>query len=503
MHLSTNKSSLLILVLALSLGACAVGPDFTRPASPTVQDYLKTKMPKTIVAGHNETKQHLSVGKTVSNEWWELFHSRQLDDVVTLALDNNQTLAASVATLAAAQDAIRIASGALFPQVDANAGFQRQNSLGGGGSNSGSNPISNLYSVGATVSYVPDVFGLTRRTIEQQTALAENQLYQLGAAYLTITGNVVTQAITVATLRGQLAAVKSIVASDKQNYTLVKEKMEAGKVARIDLLTAESQLANDLTQLPPLRQKISVAEHAISVLVSKSPGEWSPPNFDLAKMRLPPNLPVSLPSALVHQRPDILAAEAQLHADSAAIGIATAQMYPTITLSGAGTFESAVAGGLFAHSNLLWSVAAGLTTPIFHGGSLIAQRDQAVNTFKAAAATYQQTVITAFGQVADTLRALKNDADFLKAQKEALDTAQESLRLQRFSYSEGKSDLLLLLNAERNYHLALQGFVQAQGQRYLDTAQLFLAMGGGWPVPQNYSKRKASIGLSCEARRAG
>jgi NodT family efflux transporter outer membrane factor (OMF) lipoprotein len=462
--------------------------------------------------------QYLKVGKKVSNEWWELFHSRQLNDVVALALENNQTLAASVATLAAAQEAIRIAAGALYPQIAANAGFLRRNRISsssnsnpgtnagfstGPGFSSGSNSVSNLFTVGATVSYVVDVFGETRRTIEQQAALAENQLYQLGAAYLTITGNVVTQAITVATLREQIVAVESIVASDKHNLQLVSEKMQAGKIARIDVLTAESQLANDRTLLPPLRQQLSVAEHAISVLVGKSPGEWSPPKFDLAKLKLPRNLPVSLPSALVHQRPDILAAEALLHADSAAIGIATAQMYPTITLSGAGTFQSAVANTLFSRSNLLWSMAAGLTTPIFNGGTLIAQKAQAVDTFKAAAATYQQTVLTAFGQVSNTLRALKNDADLLKAEKEALNTAKKSLSLQRISYAAGKSDLLLLLNAERNYHLALQGFVQALGQRYQDTAQLFLAMGGGWPGTHGYSNRNASIGLSCEARRAG
>ena len=195
---------------------------------------------------------------------------------------------------------------------------------------------------------------------------------------------------------------------------------------------------------------------------------------------MPADLPVSLPSELVHQRPDILAAEAQLHADSAAIGIAESQMYPSITLSGSAAFQSIAANTLFSGSSLFWSLASGLTAPLFHGGALEAQKEQAVDAFKASAATYKQTVLQAFGQVADTLRAMKHDADLLDAQKKALDTAKASLALQRLSYAAGKSEVLQLLNAERSYQQARLGYVRAQGQRYQDTAQLFLAMGGGW-----------------------
>jgi NodT family efflux transporter outer membrane factor (OMF) lipoprotein len=192
------------------------------------------------------------------------------------------------------------------------------------------------------------------------------------------------------------------------------------------------------------------------------------------------DLPVSLPSELVHQRPDILAAEAQLQADSAAIGIAAAQMYPSITLSGSLMFQSLAADVLFSGSNLLWGVAAGLSAPIFHGGALKAQEAQAVDVFKASAATYQQTVIQAFAQVADTLQALKYDAELLDVQKQALDVANAALALQQISYSAGKTDVLQLLNAERSAQQARLGYVRVQGQRYVDTTQLFLAMGGGW-----------------------
>ena len=461
------------LVLAVALGACAVGPDFTPPAAPEVKGYTMTPMAAALTAGGDEATQNLKVGQTVSSEWWTLFRAMPLNDLVTQALANNQTLAAAKATLAGAQEAIKQAEAGLYPQINANAGFQRDRMTV-------ALPASNLYSIGSTASYAPDVFGGTRRTIEKQEALAENQRYQLGAAYLTLTGNVVTQSITLASLREQLAATKDIVADDEKNLKLVQDEFKAGKSAQTDVLAAESQLANDRTQLPPLRQQISVAKHAITILVGKFPGAWTPPKLDMKEFTLPADLPVSLPSELVHQRPDILAAEAQLHADSAAIGIAESQMYPSITLSGSAAFQSIAANTLFSGSSLFWSLASGLTAPLFHGGALEAQKEQAVDAFKASAATYKQTVLQAFGQVADTLRAMKHDADLLDAQKKALDTAKASLALQRLSYAAGKSEVLQLLNAERSYQQARLGYVRAQGQRYQDTAQLFLAMGGGW-----------------------
>lgn len=464
-----------IFILSLGLSACAVGPDFVPPAAPEVKNYTMTEMTTVLTAGGNEATQNIEIGQTVSSQWWQLFHSAQLNSVITQALAHNQSLAAAKATLAVAEEAIRQAEGGLYPQIDANAGLQRSKL-------STSFPASNLYSVGTTASYALDVFGGTRRTIEKQEALAENQRYQLGAAYLTLTGSVVTQSIAVASLRNQLAAAEGIVADDKKNLKLIQDEFQAGKAARSDVLTAESQLANDRTQIAPLQQQVSVANHAITILVGQFPGAWEPPKFDMKEFTLPAQLPLSLPSELVHQRPDILAAEAQLHADSAAIGIAEAQMYPSITLSGSALFESAAAGSLFSGTNLLWSLASGLTAPIFHGGELESQKEQALDKFKASAATYQQTVLQAFGQVADTLRALQHDADLLDAQKRALDTANSALSLQRTSYGAGKSDVLQLLNAERSYQQALLGYVHAQGQRYEDTAQLFLVMGGGWWV---------------------
>lgn len=469
---ASHSKSLFIFLITLNLSACAVGPNFIRPHSPKGTKYTFHSMPKTLKAGKGEVKQRLKIGKTISNKWWALFHSHELDYVVSLAIAHNKTIEQAKATLAAANESVKIAAGSLFPNIDAQAGFQRSKGAA-------ASPPSNLYNVGATLSYMVDVFGETRRTIEQQAALADNQYFQLNAAYLSITGNVVVQSITLASLQAQLNAANGIIKSDRKNLSLVREKLNVGKAARIEVLTAQSQLENDLTQLPPLRQQIDVTKHALSVLVGRSPGEWTPPGLDIANLKLPSELPLTLPSKLVHDRPDILAAEATLHANSAAIGIATAQMFPNITLSGSALFQNRSVDNLFSKSNLIWNIAAGLTAPIFHGGSLIAQRAQAIHNFRASAALYQQTVLTAFGQVADTLRALQHDAELVNIQKRALAVARESLDLQRMSYGAGKTDLLLLLNAQRNYQQALQGYLQAVGQRYLDTAGLFVAMGGG------------------------
>ncbi len=480
---TSGRAVFLAVGLAAALAGCAVGPDFVRPAPPAVENYGSAETARALSPGQGEPAQRLIAGRAVPARWWKALGSERLNEVLERAIADSPTLSAARATLARARQAVIQARGGFYPQIDASASAERQQTSGsrfGGGQAATAAQTFNLYSVGPTVSFVPDAFGGTRRRVEQQEALAENQRYQLAAAYLTLTGNAVTQAINIASARLELGAVRDIVADDERNLELVRLKFEGGKVARLDVLTAESQLANDRTQLPPLEQQLSVARHALSVLAGRFAAQWAPPDFDLAEFTLPADLPVSVPSALVHQRPDILAAEAQLHADSAAIGVAAAQLYPNITLSGSLGVESLSASTLFEGSSRFWSLAAGLTAPIFHGGALEAQKQGAVDAFRASAATYRQTVLAAFGQVADVLRALTHDADLVSAQKQALDTSATALRLQRLSYRAGKSDLLQLLDAERAYQQARLGYARARAQRYQDTAQLFVAMGGGW-----------------------
>jgi NodT family efflux transporter outer membrane factor (OMF) lipoprotein len=297
---------------------------------------------------------------------------------------------------------------------------------------------------------------------------------------LTLTGNTVSQALQVAAVRSQLKALNNILVIDRQNVELVRKQRLTGTVPDSDVIVAESQLATDETLKPGLEQQLSVARHALAVLTGRAPGDWSPPDFDLAAFKLPHHLPVSIPSQLVHQRPDIQAAEAQLHAASAQIGIATAQLYPSITLSAGVSASSLNGGNLFSPAGLVWSIAAGLAQPIFDGGMREAERRAALATFKESAADYQQTVLQAFGQVADILQALTHDTNLLAAQSQALSMASEAVRLQRISYGSGGSGIIGLLDAQRQYQQAKLGYVRAQAQRYQDTVQLLVAMGGGW-----------------------
>ncbi len=338
----------------------------------------------------------------------------------------------------------------------------------------------NLLQVGPTASYTIDLFGGARRRIEQRSAVVDFQRDQLDAAYLVLTGETVTQALQVAAVRAQQKAVAQILDLDRQNLALVRQERQAGTVPDSDVVTAEIQLAADETLEPGLDQQLSVAKHALAVLTGRAPGDWSPPDFDLATLTLPGQLPVSLPSELVHQRPDILAAEADLHAASAQIGIATAQLYPTITLSGGISASSLNGGNLFSPAGLVWSIAGGLVQPIFDGGMRRAEQRAALAAFKASAADYQETVLHSFGQIADILEALTHDADQLAAQQFALKTAAESVRLQTINYRAGGVGILQLLDAQRQYQQALLGYVRAQAQRYQDTSQLLVAMGGGW-----------------------
>ena len=477
----------LAIALALALSACTtVGPNFKPPPAPTVTRYTAPEEtgPSNADAGPTAPRQTVSLGDKVAVDWWTLFQSQDLEQLVKQAIAGSPTLESAQARLAAARDDVAAARGALYPQVSFSASnaFEKEtaNQFGLTGAQAPLPPSFNFFQLGPTVSYTPDLFGGTRRSIEQQAALAEVQHDQLGAAYLTLTGSTVGEAIQLAAVRAQLKAVDDILGIDQQNLDLVRKERQAGSVPDSDVVAAESQLASDETLKPGLDQQLSAAKHAMAILLGRAPGDWSPPDFDLAKLALPGQLPVRLPSDLVHQRPDIQAAEAQLHAASARIGIATAQLYPSITLSAGVSGGSLNGGNLFSPSGLAWSVASGITQPIFDGGTRRAERKAALADFKAYAADYKLTVLQSFGQVADILEALQHDATYLAAEQHALDTASESVKLQRINYSDGGAGLINLLDAQRQYQQAALGYARATAQRYQHTAQLMVAMGGGW-----------------------
>jgi NodT family efflux transporter outer membrane factor (OMF) lipoprotein len=384
------------------------------------------------------------------------------------AIDGNLDLAAADATIAQANETVAAAAGGLLPQVDFAAGGGRLRAAGVAGA-----ATSNFYAVGPQASFDFDVFGGTKRLIEQRAALAEFQKHRFDAAYLTLTGDVASQALLLASARAQIDAVELLLADDRKNLELVSAGHLYGGATQVDVASAKSQLAQDQTLAPPLAQQRDVALHALSILAGKGPADWVAPDFDLTDFTQPPDLPVSLPSEVARDRPDILEAEAQLHAASAAIGVATADLYPRLQLSA--TLSAAAAGpGIGA----LWSVAAGLTGPIFHGGTLQANRRASVDGYKASLASYQQTVVRSLGQVADILRAINHDAEEYAAQERALSAAEASLRLNREAYRAGEIDVLQVLDAERAYQRALLGQIQARTAQYLDTVQLSVALGG-------------------------
>jgi len=470
-----------LLLVAVLAGGCAVGPDFVRPAAPSLDGY-EAKPVSLPLPGDPDPAQRFT-GDAVAHRWWELFQSRALDDVLALAVADNPTLASARATVAQAEQVVLVARGAYYPQVNlaASGSWQKARSLGGSSArtfigNNGTDLTTSMFSIGPALTYTPDLFGQSRRFVEQQTALAEDQAQQLAAAYLALTASAVTQALTIASTEAQIKAVNDIVAADEHNLELVRIAFAAGSVARTDVLSAESQLAGDRTLLPPLVQQLNVAQHALSVLVGKTPAEWSPPNFELETLTLPGDLPVTVPSELVRRRPDILAVEAQLHAASAAIGVATAQLYPSVTISPSMVLQAV--GGPVSAPSIIGSIAGTIVAPLYHGGALRAQRRAAIDAYESELAVYRQTLLLAFGQVADILRALQHDAELLGSETAAVSASKASLELAQAAYAAGRGSLVQVLDAQRLYAQALLGYAHAKGQRYLDTVLLFEAMGG-------------------------
>jgi NodT family efflux transporter outer membrane factor (OMF) lipoprotein len=463
-----------LLGLAAVVAGCKVGPDFKRPDAPTTERYTSQKLQ----VEASSLDQQIALGSTVDREWWHSFQSDAIDTVVKRALEGNRTLLAATSTLAQANELARAQAGSLYPQLNMTAGLGRQKYGAQFFGTFEKLPPFTYYSLGPTVSYALDYTGGTARSVEQQFAQAEYQNQRRNAAYLMVTGNAVMECLRIALLQGEIATVEAILEEDRQNRQLVQVAFDAGSVSRTDVVSAESQLASDATLLPPLRQQLSEARHALAIIMGQFPANEVPAEFDLGKVTLPHSLPVSLPSELVHSRPDILASEAQLHAATAAVGVATSNLYPHIVLSGSLTLQSTILGRLFEGQNNAYNGIGSLTAPLFDGGTLRAEKRAAVDAMQASAANYQQTVLAAFGQVADSLEALDHDAEQLDAQAHAQSAARENVDLTRKSYNEGNVGVLQVLDAERLYQNARLGYVRAQAQRYMDTVQLFLALGG-------------------------
>ena len=466
---------MLLAAAALLLVGCAVGPDFHAPQPPQAQGYLRPQPPSAQQPAADTVVQTVRTGTDLPAQWWQLFASPALDVAVKSAIAHNPTIESATATLAQAREQVVVARAALLPRVTGNAGVEH--SAGAASSVQGA---TNVYSLGASASYAVDIFGGARRALEQSQADAEVQRYQLAAAYLALTGNVVSEALAIASTRLQISTTQDLINSDRKNLTLTQREFAEGTVARSDVLTADSQLAADLTQLPSLQQQLEAARDALNILLGRSPDVADLHDFDITELTVPNSLPVSVPSELVRQRPDILSAQAQLHAASAAVGVAVAQEFPSLTLSAALTREALSAGNLFHQFGTVWDVGTGLTAPIFAGGALRAQARGARDALLAQQATYRSVVLEGLGQVADDLWALQHDAERLSVYTHSLQIAADSLKLQQASYAVGRSNVLSLIDAERTYAQARLGYATAQVEQLQDTAGLFVALGGSW-----------------------
>lgn len=469
------------LAAALLCGGCAVGPDFTPPAAPATASVTREPLPPqtqaTPVAGG--AAQRFDPAAQLPSQWWTSYGSDRLNRLVSEALANSPTIASAQAALRAAQEQVNAQRGALFPSIGGSAGATREKLNGASqGFPQAGDFLFTLYNASVSLSYNFDVFGGVRRGIEAQEAGREAQREALQATYQTLAANVVTAAVLEASLRAQIDATRELVASAQHEVDLSRQDFELGGAARSDLLSAESNLASVQATLPPLQQQLAAARSQLAVYLGKPPSEYDESAFDLASLQLPVDIPLMVPSEIVRQRPDIRRAQAQLHEASAQIGVATANMLPQIGLSGTYGESSSSFRSLFSHT--VFSLGANITQPLFQGGSLSAKRRAAIAAYDQALAQYRQTVLLAFKNVADALRALDADAQTLAAQYRAQMAAADSLHLIEQRFGLGGANHLELLVAQQQYQRARVAYVQALAARYQDTAALFLALGGDW-----------------------
>lgn len=475
------KRYLSVTVLAASLTSCAVGPNFHEPAAPDIPRYTEHALPKKTVstATKGGEAQQFNIGADIPGQWWSLFHSPALDALICIGMQNSPNIMAAQAALREAKQNYLAGVGQLFPSVDAATNVQRQKFSGQTFGNSGSS-IFTLYNAQVNVSYTLDVFGGIRRQIEALAAQVDYQQFQLQAAYLTLTANIVTAAITEASLREQISATHQLVNSEQSQLDILRKQFELGAVSLVDVLTQQTQVAQTAATLPGLENSLAQTRHLLAALVGSFPSAINIPEFNLDQLKLPSQIPVSLPSNLIRQRPDIRAQEALVHQASAQIGVATANMLPQFTITGYYGFTSGELGSLFNSESNIWSIAGGIAQPVFQGGTLIAQRRSAIAAYDQSVALYRNTVVTAVENVADSLRAVQLDAVALNAQRMAEKAAYDALNISRQQYKLGGLNYLNILVAEQQYQTSHIARIQAQAARYTDTAALFQSLGGGW-----------------------
>jgi len=492
----TRKSRVPPVAAALALlltAGCAVGPNFTKPAAPEVSDYTAPALSTTAASANipGGGAQRFAKGADISGDWWTLFHSEALNDLIEHSLANNPDLKAAQAALLVARENVLAQRGAYFPSVTGDFSASRQRQSGQIAPTPNSNAfLYNLFTPEVSISYVPDVFGLNRRTMESLQAQEQGVRFQMIAAYTTLTSNVVVAAIQDASLQMQIDTTRQLIDINTNALQILQYQFAKGYASGLDVAAQESQLAQVAATLPPLLKQLAQQRDLLAVLTGRFPTQAPTEKFELSSLQLPEELPVSLPSELVAQRPDVLQAEENLHAASAKIGIAIANRLPSITLTANAGSTALAMNQLFTSGTGFWGVGAAATAPLFQGGTLLHEERAAKAAYVQAADQYRSTVLTAFQNVADTLTALEQDAEAMKSAAAAAAAAKVTLDLAQRQFQDGYAGYLALLSAEQAYQQDLINLVQAEANRYADTAALFQALGGGWWHRADLSKGK-------------
>jgi NodT family efflux transporter outer membrane factor (OMF) lipoprotein len=494
------------VVACYLLSSCAVGPNFKMPQPPHTAGFtpggaIAAETPSASLPGGEA--QRFVAGMDIPGEWWTLFQSVELDALIERALANSPTLQAAQAALMQANETAAAQRGSYYPSVSGTLQSQRQKASGAAFGVPGF-PASYYYNVqtaSVNVSYTLDAFGGTRRQVEALQAQAEYQQFALEASYLTLTSNIVISAINEASLRAQIAATADIARSQQRQFDITQRRVTAGGASRTDLLQQQATLQATLATLPALRSQLAQQRNQLAAYIGDLPAEYTGAEFNLDSLHVPQDLPVSLPSKFVEQRPDVREYSALLHRATAEIGVATANMLPQITLSGSYGQTASKWANIFSPSSNVYSLIGSLTQPIFKGGQLKHQRRAAVAAAQVAAANYRATVINAFENVSNTLYALQSDADALAAQATAERSAADSLSLVQAQYKSGAASYVQVLTAEQSYQNAAVALVKARAQRFADTAALFQALGGGW-WNRNEALAEALADVPTKAREA-
>lgn len=468
------------------LSGCMLGPDFHSPRAPLTRKYTALPFPKhtkTIPGlGKSGISQTFEYKKSMPPTWWIAFGSKEMNDLLCMGLASSPNLESAKAALVVAQENLNAEIGSkVWPNIDFSFSAVRQRTSADIIGTGGAGKVFTLFNTSlAFTSYTLDFFGALRRQIEAVHAKMDERFFELRAVYLTLTANIVTTAITIASLQEQIETTHQLISDQEKQLFIIKHQFEVGGATRANIYSQESEIARLRATLPPLAQRLARNQHALAVLIGKPPGNVYFPPLNLHKLILPKKLPLLLPSTLVRQRPDILASEALLHEASAQIGVTTANLFPQISLQGSFGAQSLAFHRLFKASNSAWSLGPTLLQPVFHGGALLAERRGAIANYRGMLMQYRQKVLEAFQNVADVLRALQHDAETLKAEREAEMAAYRALNLIKEQFRLGGVNYLDLLNANRTYQQAKLSRIQAEAARYIDTAALFQALGGGW-----------------------